>query len=149
MNARETVGDGRNALHIAAINENEVIVRLLAAAPGFDTEVYSGESRLDKPLLGIWREYANNNNNLLDMARLLLELGADVNAYRTANCGANDMSAPCLKNTLVIAVSYWGHLDWLTELLTITGINVNHFNNEGKTALDHVFLALSGTVYKS
>ena len=47
MNARETVGDGWNALHIAAINENEVIIRLLAAAPGFDTKVYS-ECRINR-----------------------------------------------------------------------------------------------------
>jgi len=92
MNARETVGDGWNALHIAAINENEVIIRLLAAAPGFDTEVYSSESMSESVLFGIWREYVNNDNNLLDMASLLLELGADVNAYRTATCDANDIT---------------------------------------------------------
>ena len=92
----------------------------------------------------------NNDNSLLDMASLLLELGADVNAlregYRTATCDASDI---CVKNTLVIDVTNNGHSDWLTELLTIPGINVNHFNIAGRTALDHVFLRQSGTVYKS
>ena len=43
------------------------------------------------------------------------------------------------KNTLMIAVSYFGHLDWLTVLLTIPGVNVNHFNIGGRTGLDSVF----------
>ena len=70
MNALETVGSRWSALHIAAINENEVIMRLLAAAPGFDTEVHSGN--LEPVLYGLWREYVNNGNNLLDIASILL-----------------------------------------------------------------------------
>ena len=101
VNACETVGDELNALHIAAINENEVIIRILAAAPGFDLQAYSKKSTLLPPLTGIWDEYRENgNNNLLDMASLLLELGADVNGYQTTDCNS------CSRNSVLTAASY-------------------------------------------
>ena len=71
------------------------------------------------------------------MAVLLLELGADVNGYRTTGCtGSMAMTNTCLKSTVLMVVSYYGYLDWVTMLLATPGINVNHFNKVGKTALD-------------
>ena len=137
VNACETVGDELNALHIAAINENEVIIRILAAAPGFNVEAYSKKSDVTKllpPLLGIWRELLEDGNkNLLDVASLLLELGADVNGYQTTDCNS------CSRNSVLMSASYYGHLDWVTMLLATPGINVNHFNKDGATALDYCF----------
>jgi ankyrin repeat protein len=120
--------EGRTVLHLSVIRGLLDIIRMLAERHA----VIMARDSKGRTLLHISIEETPHGKDF-DTARLLLELGADVNAQD------NDLSTPLYK------ASYWGCFK-VAQLLLEHGANINERNKEGRTPLHGVVVLLGDKV---
>jgi ankyrin repeat protein len=114
--------DLRSPLHLAAYRGELKIARLLAE---HKADINSRDNEGKTPLYLLLEDSSRDDDNILELARLLLERGTDVNIRTTKEW------------TLLHAASFWGRLE-IAKLLLDHGANPNVENDQGLTPLHRV-----------
>jgi hypothetical protein len=148
------------ALFLAAAAENDSVTVQELLAQGVDTESRDANGRSALLLA--------THHNAIDVARILIDTGANVNAMdnitdspylyagaegrleilrMTLAHGADLASVNRYGGTALIPAAHHGHVETVRELLK-TGIDIDHINNLGWTALlEAIILGDGGPIY--
>ena len=116
--------DQRTPLHLAAYHRELKVARVLVER---NADVNSRDKEGKTPLFLLLEDSSLNedSDNILELARLLLEHGTDTNIRTTKEW------------TMLHAAAFWGRLE-IAKLLLEHGANPNVENDEGSTPLHQV-----------